>query len=73
MIPAHAFLIYCHVVGAGWDKIYAFFFLLPGRIVTGIGNLGSLLIQAGRNLITGLLNGVESMFVLLASALARII
>lgn len=34
---------------------------LPGQIVGSLGNLGSLLFEAGKNLIRGLLRGIESM------------
>jgi hypothetical protein len=34
---------------------------LPGRILTSLGNLASLLLSAGRNLIEGLINGVKAM------------
>lgn len=33
---------------------------LPGRILGALGNLGSLLLDAGRNLIMGLLNGLKN-------------
>jgi hypothetical protein len=33
---------------------------LPGRILSAIGDLGTLLYQAGRNVITGLINGLRS-------------
>ncbi|ONI92478.1 hypothetical protein ALI22I_03495 [Saccharothrix sp. ALI-22-I] len=34
---------------------------LPRKIVSGLGDLGSLLVEAGKNLIRGLLRGIESM------------
>ena len=34
---------------------------LPGRIVAALGNLGSLLVDAGRAVISGLISGIESM------------
>jgi hypothetical protein len=34
---------------------------LPGRLLSAIGNLGSLLYNAGRNVIQGLINGIWSM------------
>ena len=33
---------------------------LPGKIVTALGNLGRLLLQAGKDLVTGLKNGITS-------------
>ncbi|XVV05326.1 phage tail protein [Actinosynnema sp. CA-248983] len=34
---------------------------LPGRLLGALGDLGSLLVEAGKNLIRGLLRGIESM------------
>lgn len=34
---------------------------LPGRILSAVGNLGSLLVNAGRNIIQGLWNGIQGM------------
>ncbi|MFE7116662.1 phage tail tape measure protein [Streptomyces sp. NPDC057654] len=34
---------------------------LPGRIVSALGNMGSLLVNSGRNVVTGLWNGIRSM------------
>ncbi|GLX92930.1 hypothetical protein [Herbidospora sp. NBRC 101105] len=42
---------------------------LPGRILSAIGNLGSLLSNAGRDLLTGLWNGLQSMAGWLSSQL----
>src|SRR5690606_39863705 len=33
---------------------------LPGKIVSALGNLGSLLVNAGKSIINGLLNGLKS-------------
>jgi len=56
------------VVTRNWDTIKnaaaaAFDFIksLPGKIVSAIGNLGSLLYNAGRDLIQGLINGIASL------------
>ncbi len=35
---------------------------IPARIVAALGNLGSLLFAAGRNVVQGLINGIRSMF-----------
>ena len=43
---------------------------IPGRIMSAIGNLGSLLYNAGRNIIQGLINGVTSMISSLTSKLS---
>lgn len=42
-------------------SVVNFFKKLPGRIKSGLGNLGKLLISAGKDLIRGLINGVKSM------------
>lgn len=49
---------------------------LPGQIRNALGNLGSLLYQAGRNVVQGLIDGVRNMFGALgrvASSMAQII
>lgn len=43
------------------DNVIRFFRELPGNIVSALGNLGSLLIQAGKDLINGMINGVKDM------------
>ena len=48
-------------VVSGVDKVVGFFQNLPGQIKSALGNLGSLLINAGKQIIQGLLNGIESM------------
>lgn len=45
---------------------------LPGKVTDAIGNLGSLLFSAGRNLIQGLINGIENAIPGLRSALGFI-
>lgn len=35
---------------------------LPGKVKDALGNLGSLLLNAGKNLVQGLINGIRSMF-----------
>lgn len=40
---------------------------LPGRIRSAVGSLGSLLVQAGRNVVQGLINGIRSQFGRLAA------
>lgn len=53
-------------VGSAVGKVLSFFASLPGKVLHAVGGLGSLLYQAGRDLIEGLMNGVASM----ASSLA---
>ena len=45
---------------------------LPGRILGALGNLGSLLFNAGRNVIQGLINGISSMIGSVGSAIGSI-
>lgn len=44
---------------------------LPGRIRSALGNTGSLLYQAGRNIIQGLINGITSRFSGLRSTISN--
>jgi len=48
-------------VKAGIDAAYNLVHDLPGRILRGLGNLGSVLFNAGADLIKGLINGIGSM------------
>ena len=45
---------------------------IPGRILSGLGNLGHLLFSAGQHVIDGLISGVESMFGSLGSVAGSI-
>ena len=47
-------------VAANVGKAVAWFHGLPGRIVSAVGNLGGLLVSAGRSVIDGLIAGVQS-------------
>jgi hypothetical protein len=49
-----------HNVAAAVDGVAGFFVKLPGRIVAGVGNLGSLLWNAGVAVIQGLIGGIAS-------------
>jgi phage-related protein len=44
---------------SAWDGLLSFIRGIPGRIMSGLGNLGSLLLGAGRNLIDGLRDGIS--------------
>ncbi|GAA3441066.1 phage tail protein [Planomonospora venezuelensis] len=48
-------------VSTGIDTVVTFFKELPGKIVSALGNLGSLLLQAGKDVIQGFINGVKAM------------
>ncbi|MCG5460853.1 hypothetical protein MED01_004279 [Micromonospora sp. MED01] len=52
------------------DSVAGAFGGLRGRITSAVGNLGSLLYNAGRNLINGLINGIRSAFGALESTLS---
>lgn len=54
--------------GTGLGRVVGFFVGLPGRIRNAIGSLGSLLYDAGRNVVQGLINGIYNMIGSLASA-----
>ncbi|WNV82209.1 hypothetical protein [Umezawaea sp. Da 62-37] len=45
---------------------------LPGRIIGALGNVGSLLLQVGKDIINGLLRGIESMFQTVKNRLAQL-
>jgi len=47
-------------VSAGVSRVVGFVRSLPGKIRSAIGNLGGLLVDAGRSLIQGLINGITS-------------
>lgn len=45
---------------------------IPGRIKSALGNVGRLLYQAGKNVISGLINGIKSMVGKVASAISSV-
>ncbi|MEO6081560.1 MAG: hypothetical protein ABIQ18_00440 [Umezawaea sp.] len=47
---------------ASLDVLIALFVNLPGSILGALGDLGGLLVEAGKNIIRGLLRGIESAF-----------
>lgn len=47
-------------ISGGISSAISWFAGLPGRILQGLGNLGSLLLGAGKNLIDGLVNGITN-------------
>jgi hypothetical protein len=49
-----------NAVGTGIDNITRFVRSIPGRITGAIGNLGSTLYNAGRDVISGFINGLAS-------------
>lgn len=55
---------------ANISGLISFVTSIPGRLLSAIGNLGSLLYNAGRSIIQGLINGVASMISSLTSKLS---
>lgn len=52
------------------SSLVSFVTSIPGRILSAIGNLGSLLYNAGANIIQGLINGISSMIGRLTGAVS---
>ena len=50
------------VVADGIGGLLGFFVSLPGRILDALGNLGALLLDAGKNIIRGLVDGIGAGF-----------
>ncbi|MFD6636772.1 hypothetical protein ACFWDN_13255 [Micromonospora chalcea] len=48
-------------LSSGLNKAVSYFRGLPGKITAALGNLGSLLLNAGKQVIQGFINGIESM------------
>jgi TP901 family phage tail tape measure protein len=55
-----------------FGDVVSFFQKLPGKILSVLGDLGSLLFNAGKSVIQGLINGVESMVGGLGNAMGGI-
>jgi hypothetical protein len=60
------------IESAGFGRVISLAAGLPGRILRALGNLGSLLYNAGRNIIQGLINGITSMIGSIGSAMGGI-
>lgn len=43
-----------------WNSVVDFFHRLPGRILSALGNVGNLLVGAGRSIINGFLRGLKN-------------
>jgi hypothetical protein len=54
------------------DDLVTVFHGLPGRIVSAVGNLSSVLVNAGRDIISGLINGITSQLGHLGSVLGGV-
>ena len=62
-----------HSVTGAFSNVETAVRSLPGRILAAIGNLGSLLINAGRNLIDGFIEGIKSRAQALISVVSNLI
>lgn len=60
-------------VSSGVKNIISFFKSLPGKIKSAIGNLGSLLLQKGKDLVRGFVNGIKSLPGAIKDALLNLI
>lgn len=61
-----------HAASSGASRVVSTVRSLPGRIRSALGNLGHLLFNAGRNVIQGLLAGIESMIGTIGSAMGKV-
>lgn len=57
---------------SGAQSVISFVRSIPGKITSALGNLGSLLLDAGRNLISGLIDGIKSKFGAVGEAASNI-
>jgi phage-related protein len=57
---------------AGTKKVISDFKALPGKIKAAVGNLGRLLLSAGKSVIQGLIDGIQSKFNALKSKLSSV-
>lgn len=56
-------------VESGIDAVVGFFTDMPDRIISAVGDFGRLLFQAGRDVVQGFIDGVESKFSFVQDAL----
>lgn len=59
-------------VSSGVSSVVNFVTSLPGKVLSALGNFGSLLYNAGRDLLQGLLNGINSMISSVINSAANI-
>ena len=60
-------------VVAGWNDEVSFWEGLPGKIVSALGDAGSLLLGWGKDLVSGIVNGVEDAASAIGSAIEKVI
>jgi len=58
---------------SGFGNLIGMFRALPGRILSAVGNLGSLLYNSGQKVIQGLINGVTSMVGAVGNAISNVV
>lgn len=56
----------------GWDAIVSTVKAVPGKVTGALGNMGSLLVNAGKDVVRGFINGIESMGSAIADAARNI-
>ena len=56
----------------GWDNIVGTVKAVPGKVTGALGDMGSLLINAGKDVVRGFINGIESMGSAIADAARNI-
>lgn len=61
------------IVKGGFDKVYAIVKEVPSKILHALGDLGKLLWDAGKDLISGLIGGIKSMFGSLSNVIGNIL
>lgn len=62
-----------NAAAGGTDSLIAFVKNIPSRIFGAIGNIGATLVQKGRDLIQGLINGIKNMAGALRNALVSLL
>lgn len=60
-------------VSSGVKNVIGFFKSLPGKILSALGNLGKLLLQKGKDLVRGFVNGIKSLPGAIKNALLNLI
>ena len=69
----HAAATWVSDMASAIGKVVSFFAALPGKIIAALGNLGSLLFNAGVAVVEGFIHGIESMFGAVAAAGERMV
>jgi len=59
-------------VGVGGGRLVGVAGGIPSKVLTELGNLGALLVQDGKDLVQGLISGIDSMLGSLGAAVGRV-